>query len=263
MKTAQHRKQKAESRKQKTECGHSALRTPHSAFRTLRTPHSALRSSPAFTLIELLIVISIIAILAALTFPAVRAARISVMRARARGELAGIETAIERYQQKLGYYPPDNAPNWDVNQLYYELLGTTNSSGVFHTLDDSAQIAPAALPAAFGAASTVVSFMNCSRGGEDGLAGAVPFLKGMKAAQFLAITNVSSPTPITVLGTSLDGPLVFQSALGAKLNPWRYNSSSPRYNPKSFDLWIDVDAGGKTNRISNWSDKPLIISTPY
>ena len=30
------------------------------------------------------------------------------MRARARGEMIQVETAIERYKDKLGYYPPDN-----------------------------------------------------------------------------------------------------------------------------------------------------------
>ena len=49
------------------------------------------------------------------------------------------------------------------------------------------------------------------------------------------------------------------SAGASKINPWRYNSSNPRYNPKSFDLWIDVIAGGKTNRICNWSDKPITV----
>jgi prepilin-type N-terminal cleavage/methylation domain-containing protein len=252
MKTAQHRKQKAESRKQKAEGG---ARNPVSR----NTQH-------AFTLIELLVVIAMIAVLAALTFPAVGAAKISIMRSRARAELTNLETAIERYHDKLGYYPPDNAPNWAANQLYYELLGTTNSSGVFLTLDGSAQIATTVLPAAFGGGSTIVSFMNCSRGGEDGLAGAVSFLKGLKSAQYMAVTITNppppGPAPITVLGTSLDGPLMFQSTLGAKLNPWRYNSSSPQHNPKTYDLWIDVMAGSKTNRICNWSDKYIIIGNP-
>jgi prepilin-type N-terminal cleavage/methylation domain-containing protein len=249
MKTARHRKQKAESRKQKAECG---MRNAVSRI-THHTPRG-------FTLIELLVVISVIALLAALTFPAVGAARLAMMRARARSEMAQIETAIERYHDKLGYYPPDNAPNWAPNQLYYELLGTINSGGVYHTLDDSAQIKTAEIPNVFG--PTVTGFMNCSQGGDDGTPGAVAFLKGLKPAQFMPVTNGISSASFTVLGTSLDGPQYF-SNLGAKLNPWRYNASSPRYNPKSFDLWIDVMAGSKTNRISNWSDRPLIVSTPY
>ena len=257
MKTAQHRKQNAT-------CG---VRNPVSR----NTQHATRNTQHAFTLIELLVVISMIAVLAALTFPAVGMARISIMRSRARAELTNLETAIERYHDKLGFYPPDNAPthappgvpgDWAASPLYYELLGTTNSSGVFHTLDDSDQIAASLLPGAFGAGSTVTGFMNCSRGGEDGLAGGVPFVKGLKATQFQRITNAPSSTLVSVLGTSLEGPFMFQSTLGAKLNPWRYNSSSPHYNPKSYDLWIDVTAGSKTNRICNWNDRYLIIGNP-
>ena len=66
---------------------------------------------------------------------------------RARAELAQIETAIEAYKTKLGFYPPDNPlspPNWTINQLYYELLGTTITIGGqpgYQTLDGSARIA--------------------------------------------------------------------------------------------------------------------------
>ena len=251
MKTT-HTKQKAESRKQNAECG-ARNSVSHN------TQHAIRNTPPAFTLIELLVVISMIAVLAALTFPAVGMARISIMRARARAELTNLETAIERYHDKLGYYPPDNAPNWAVNQLYYELLGTTNSSGVFHTLDDSAQIRAADIPIAFNNPN-LTGFLNCSRGGEDGLPGGVAFVKGLKTAQFQAITNGASPILYTVLRTTIDGPPVL---IDPKLNPWRYNSSSPQHNPKTYDLWIDVMAGSKTNRICNWSEKPLIVSTPY
>ena len=77
--------------------------------RTGNTPHAPRpRRSGAFTLIELLVVLSVIAILAALTFPAITGAKISVLRSRARAELTQVESVIEAYHQKLGYYPPDN-----------------------------------------------------------------------------------------------------------------------------------------------------------
>jgi len=221
------------------------------------------RTTAAFTLVELLVVIAIIAALAALTFPAVRAAKIAALRSRAKSEMAQIETGIERYKDKLGYYPPDNPTSYyTLNQLYYELLGTTNANGVYRTLDGSAQIAntPAAFQAAFGPGSAVTGFMNCVRGGGDDVPSGAAFLSGLKPSQFLAITNGSSPVPVcAVLGSRLDGPLEYQNAQGGKINPWRYNSSSPQHNPKSYDLWIDVLAGDKTNRICNWSDKPITV----
>ncbi len=230
-----------------------------------------LRAPRAFTLIELLVVISVIALLAALTFPALRAAKLSMLRARAKSEMTQIETAIERYKDKFGHYPPDNriSANPDpyaLNQLYYELLGTTNvgtpAAPIAATLDGSAQIARDSLPSVFGA--NVSGFLNCARTGGDEAVNAISFLRGLKPGQFLAITNGTSETPIcSVLGANLDGPLIYKNAVGAKLNPWRYNSSSPTNNPNTFDLWIDVAAGGKTNRICNWSDRPLVVSTPY
>jgi prepilin-type N-terminal cleavage/methylation domain-containing protein len=227
-----------------------------------RTQRAESGTSLAFTIIELLVVISVIALLAALTFPATRAAKVSMMRARARGELVQIQTAIERYKDKLGYYPPDNPTslNGAVNQLYYELFGTTNANNIYHTLDDSAQISAAAVSTTFG--PSVTGFLNCARPtrGDDAPT-AVAFLKNLKPSQFLAITNGTPGMPpvCTVLGSALDGPLVLRNASGTKINPWRYNSSSPRYNPKSYDLWIDVMAGDKTNRISNWSDRFTVV----
>jgi len=236
---------------------------PAEGGRELQAP----RAARAFTLIELLVVLAVIGLLAALTFPALRAAKLSMLRARAKSEMTQIETAIERYKDRFGHYPPDNriSANPDpyaLNQRYYELLGTTNSSGVFQTLDGSAQIADGSLPAVFG--PNVTGFLNCARTGGDEAVNAVSFLKGLKPGQFLAITNGTSAVPVcNLLGANLDGPLIYKNAVGAKLNPWRYNSSSPTNNPNSFDLWIDVDAGGKTNRICNWSDRPLVVSTPY
>ena len=91
-----------------------------------RTPHSALRTFRAFTLIELLVVISIMGLLAALIFPVAGAVKRQQYLKTASGELAQIETALDNYKAKYGVYPPSNPNNPLVNQLYYELIGTTN-----------------------------------------------------------------------------------------------------------------------------------------
>jgi len=223
------------------------------------------RAGSAYTLIELLIVIAVIATLAALTFPAVRAAKLSVMRARARSEMIQIQTAIERYKDRLGFYPPDNPPNWGMNQLYYELLGTTNSGSaatpVYSTLDGSSQVTD--LGQAFGITagkSNVPGFMNCARPTRgDDPQNAMSFLADLKPAQRIMLTNPSGAQLCTILVCALPGPPALSSLGSGGVNPWRYNSSSPRYNPKSFDLWIDLIAGNKTNRICNWSDRPITV----
>ena len=276
------RKQKAESRKQKALPGDAftpcASRTTNEGH-LLHPSSFILPPSPfprrAYTLVEMLIVIGVMIMLASMIFPITGAIKRTQIRTRARGELVQVETAIEDYKSKLGYYPPDNPPptatvnpaNYAVNQLYYELLGTTNTKvgGVlyYQTLDGSAQMRTSDFGSVF--QPNVTGFANCSAGGGDEAAIATVFLRGLKPGQFLAITNGSgSTTPVcTVLGASLDGPLMLQDANLGKLNPWRYNSSNPIKNPKSFDLWIDVKVGDKTNRICNWSDQPLIVAAPY
>jgi prepilin-type N-terminal cleavage/methylation domain-containing protein len=230
---------------------------------------SARSASRGFTLIELLVVIGVIVILAGLSFPAMTAVKIAQARTRARAELSQIETAIETYKTKLGYYPPDNpgnwtgsATNWFVNQLYYELMGTTlttiSGQPGYQTLDSSASILTNAFHAAFGSTSQVTGFMNCSRAGAgDDAPNAVNFLHGVKATQFQAVNN---PVTSTVLGVSMSGAIVFTGPNGGEIVPYGYNSSNPQHNPKTFDLWVDIIAGGKTNRISNWSARPIFVS---
>jgi prepilin-type N-terminal cleavage/methylation domain-containing protein len=234
-----------------------------SAFTAAR---SARQAPTAFTLIELLVVISVILVLAGLSFPALQLVKTVQARTRARGELTQIETAIETYKTKLGFYPPDNATNWIVNQLYYELMGTTlTTTGIpaYQTLDGSASLATNAFKTVFGADTQVSGFMNCAKAGAgDDAPNAVRFLVGLKDGQYLAITNGNSLTTVCLLGVAMTGPTVFAGLGKGELVPYGYNSSSPQHNPKSFDLWVDITAGGKTNRISNWSSRPIIISTP-
>jgi prepilin-type N-terminal cleavage/methylation domain-containing protein len=59
----------------------------------------------AFTLLELLSVIAIISILAALLFPAVRAARVSANRARTKVQFSQWTAALEAFRSEYGFYP--------------------------------------------------------------------------------------------------------------------------------------------------------------
>jgi prepilin-type N-terminal cleavage/methylation domain-containing protein len=238
--------------------------------------HFARDASRGFSLIELLVVIAVIVVLAAMTFPAMTAVKVAQARHRAQAELSQIETAIENYKTKLGFYPPDNHTNvnagtyWGLNQLYYELMGSTMTTiggkAAYQTLDGSASIlnTTTAFKAAFGPNTQVTGFMNCSKAGAgDDAPNAVKFLVGLKPGQYQAITNgIPNTAPVcTLLGSAIGGPIVYASPTG-EIAPYGYNSSNPQHNPKSFDLWIDIVAGGKTNRISNWSARPIFVNYP-
>ncbi len=65
------------------------------------------RKLGGFTLVELLVVISIVALLAAALVPAVFKSIEKAKTARIGIELASIESALERYKQEMGEFPPD------------------------------------------------------------------------------------------------------------------------------------------------------------
>jgi prepilin-type N-terminal cleavage/methylation domain-containing protein len=97
----------------------SAVRPPTSGLRSpissspLHAPCSMLRKSPAFTLIELLIVIAIIAILAGLAFPAVSGAIGSSRKTQARNDVAQLAAAVKAFQLEYGRLPVSGASTSD------------------------------------------------------------------------------------------------------------------------------------------------------
>jgi prepilin-type N-terminal cleavage/methylation domain-containing protein len=214
-----------------------------------------------FTLVELLVVIAVIGILAALIFPTgptlVHTRKITV----AQTELAQIETAIETYKTKLGFYPPDNPNNPSINALYFELLGTTNDGNIYATLDSSGRISNAAgeINSFFGRQGFSNSSTN-GRSSDDGRA-ATSFLNNLRPNQ-IGLVDTKRPL-IKILVCSIGWPdslpQIVPAPAQARLNPWHYVSSHPTNNPGSFDLWVDLVIHSKTNRICNWSKQPIVL----
>jgi len=167
-----------------------------------------------------------------------------------------LETAIQGYHNKLGFYPPGNPNNAVTNQLYYELEGTVTNTAGFQTLDGSSIISTAYISSTFGTSG----FMNCTKGVGEDVVQAKNFLTGLKPGQTATDGNV------VVLTGSIGGPDTayqpmtgFTSDTGSKANSWRYVSPGVN-NPGSYDLWIQLSIKGKTYLVCNWSGQVQINS---
>ena len=222
----------------------------------------------AFTLIELLIVIAIIAVLAAMIFPAARMIRDGAKRKKVQTELQLVATAIDAYKEKYGHYPPDNVlpggVEVNVNPLYYELIGVNVEGNNYKTLDGRETMAQANVSPGF-LNGSVKGFVNCTRGNDDEAGKAKNFLVGGLKPGMYGITQ-NSGIQVALLTSSVEWPGVdlnppFHPVPNSPgMNPIRYNGSSPKRNPKSYDLWIDIIIGGKTNRINNWGDREIVAT---
>ncbi len=71
--------------------------------------HSSFRAAGAFTVIELLIVITLILVLAGLILATSGYVQLKAKRSRAEAEIAALSTALENYRADNGTYPTDTA----------------------------------------------------------------------------------------------------------------------------------------------------------
>jgi len=77
-----------------------------------------MRQRAAFTLIELLIVVGIIAILAAIAVPNFLEAQMRAKIARVRADLRTVATALEAYRTDMGDYPPSRGADAETEAVH-------------------------------------------------------------------------------------------------------------------------------------------------
>ena len=201
--------------------------------------------SAAFTLVELLVVIAVIAILAGLLFVGLNGMGKAKAMAVARAELTQIVTAIEAYKAKYGFYPPSSpATAAPANPLYYELTGmqivNPNANPSYRSLDGSYSIPQTTVHNGLKVDGIVNS--STSVQATDDKPAIESFLKDLKPAQIG--TNSVAPN-VRVLMCSVEDNAI-----------WRYNSTNPTNNTKSFDLWVNLNIGGKPVVVGNWNANP-------
>mgnify|MGYP003847000157 CR=1 FL=1 len=99
------------------------------------------KKSAAFTLVELLVVISIIVILASLSFPAINGALDSAKKTQAKSNAVQIAAAVSTYEMEYGKLPPLSSSSsssdttGDVESFLTRILG-----GVSNNIDNSRTI---------------------------------------------------------------------------------------------------------------------------
>lgn len=200
-----------------------------------------LRNPVAFTIIELLVVIGIIAVVAGLVVGLAGVAGEKSKLSRAQAERDRLVTYINSYQSKLGFYPPDNPANPAANSLLYELAGAIRDTN--NTANDPTYITP------FG---NVKASDLLARFGVNGVANSADifgetnsiqrFMKDLRPDQTNRLVS-----GVVSLVVPIDGPT------GQQPTPWQYlRGDNATNNKASFDLWVDIKVRGKMNRIGNW-----------
>ncbi len=102
----------------------------------MRKSHSP---RPAFTLVEILIVIAIIAILAAITLTVNNAVKNSQRKARTRGDISNMIASLENFKSIYGFYPMTSGASASTNwqRTLYDCL---TGNKVYKIIDDKIEL---------------------------------------------------------------------------------------------------------------------------
>ena len=173
----------------------------------------------AFTLIELIVVVSIIAVLGALVLSTAGYARKKGARARAETEIAAMSAACENYKADNGVYPA----NSDTNALNAQT-----------SVD----------PSAYQAASLYLynALFGATAGSRTPNTGARSY--------FVFKPNMLFPADQTQTVQYIQDPFGYSYGYSTIDNPVANSNPTPGYNP-TFDLWSTA-VGTTTNDVPKW-----------
>ena len=187
------------------------------------------RYNVAFTLIELIVVITVIVILTGLVLSTVGYAQKKGARARAETEIAAISAACESYKADNGVYPRDNATN-----QYTDILDARQN---------------------FDATQTV--YQNASRYLYDALFGATSGSRTPNTgarSYFVFKPNMLNPADQAQNVLFIQDPFGNSYGYSTAYQAWAEGGSSgPQkgYNP-TFDLWSTANSTDPNQWIKNW-----------
>jgi len=218
------------------------------------------RTSGAFTLVELLVVIAIIAVVAGLVVGVAAGSKQKKTRLQTQAEMKAIQAALELFKGKHGSYPPTRNNNPLLNPLFYELTGvryTNPAPNVFvytSVQDPGHSLTSVQVNSYFG----TPGFMNFTtdpnanmevwlplRPKQYGkLNGTGPYLLKVPAkVPKVAATSVHSFTNLWKTNTE---------------NYWLYRAYDPNgFNPQGYDLWAELPGKDATQVevVSSWGQQ--------
>ena len=203
----------------------------------------------AFTIIELLVVISLIIILAGLILSTVGYVQNKGARSRAETEIAAISAALENYKADNGIYPRDPTPNTATDKLDARTMKDSASADAV-TYQSASLVLYRALSGDRDLNRTVDSI---DEGKDiDGSSMTTP-LTSLPRTYFPFKPNQLSPTDQTQqvqyardpFGNSYGYSTAYQYDLDQKIPP------THGYNP-TFDLWSTANSVNDAQWIKNW-----------
>lgn len=213
----------------------------------LARPH---RAAPGFTLVELLVVISVMAVLAGILLPVISVVKNAASNANTESFIERIGMALTTYRQQYQVYPPDYIP---ASQKYYYSYPKPNTDG----FQERFTVATDALPP-----ETLHYYLT-----NPFVATESAFLQIRGGAESSDYNNNGLPEIVDSWGR----PILYNRAKfpGAAASYYNYSAASPSedsdnkpwHNKDSFDLF-SIGEDSKTRKKGTTSDEQITIPDP-